>query len=64
VKPMQVKCPHCLASIGQPCIIPGTQQKLSLSGAHPSRLELAGLRPEYGAVERYRDMFKPRDEID
>ena len=61
MNPTQVKCPHCLASIGQPCTIPGSQDKLALSPAHPSRLELVGLRPAYGVVDRYRDMFNPRD---
>lgn len=58
---MQVKCPHCLAGIGQPCLVPGTRQKLTLSPAHPSRLELAGLTPAYTAVEHYRDRHRPTD---
>ena len=63
MKPNEVACPHCKVSAGQACLIPGTQQMLSLSAAHPSRMEVVGLRPEYGAVNRYRAMFdKPPEE--
>jgi len=39
---MRVKCPHCKASPGQPCVIPGSQQQLRFSMGHPSRVEAAG----------------------
>lgn len=61
---LRVECPHCRATVGQPCIVPGTQQRLSLSPAHPSRLERAGLTPAYSAVEQYRDRHRPTDTPD
>ena len=57
MNPTQVPCPHCLASEGNPCIVPGTQQTLRLSPAHPSRLEKVGQQPAYSAVDRYRHIF-------
>lgn len=39
--PLRVACPHCKASVGTPCSIPGTQQVLVKSRAHPKRVELA-----------------------
>ena len=55
----QVPCPHCHAGVGNACQVPGTAQRLTLSPAHPSRLEKVGLQPAYGAVDRYRDLYRP-----
>lgn len=62
MNPTQVPCPHCHAASGQPCYIPGTDLRLSLSPAHPSRLEKAGLEPVYSAVDTYRAMHRPQDD--
>lgn len=56
-----VVCPHCKAATGQACHS-GTVP-LALSQAHPSRLEAAGLPPDYSAVVRYRSLHQTlRDE--
>jgi hypothetical protein len=56
-----VVCPHCKAPTGQVCHS-GTVP-LALSQAHPSRLEAAGLPPDYSAVMRYRSLhLTPGDE--
>jgi hypothetical protein len=52
-----VKCPHCKAGVGQSCHIGGNP--LTLSAAHPSRLEAAGVDPDYAAVDRYRALAAP-----
>lgn len=39
--PLRVGCPWCGKDPGQPCVIPGTRQKLTKIRAHPSRIEAA-----------------------
>lgn len=41
VNPLSVKCTHCEALPTYPCVIPGTQQLLTRSRAHPIRIEMA-----------------------
>lgn len=52
-----VRCPHCKAGVGQSCHISGVP--LTLSAAHPSRMEAAGVTPDYAAVDRYRALAAP-----
>jgi len=62
MNPTTVVCPHCHAGVSQPCVIPGTGTKLTLSAAHPSRCEEAGMQPTYGAVARYREVWRDVEE--
>lgn len=39
----QVRCPHCEAAPGCPCVIRTTDTPLRLIGAHPSRWKVAGV---------------------
>lgn len=37
---LRVSCPWCHASVGQRCVVPGTNVELTRQHAHPARLEL------------------------
>lgn len=34
-----VRCPHCRAAIGSPCVVPSSGRRLTMSGCHPARAE-------------------------
>lgn len=61
MNPTAVRCPHCQAAEYQPCTVVGSGLRLNYSTAHPSRLERAGLQPEWQAVEKYRKDHAQRD---
>lgn len=50
-------CPHCRASVGTRCTVPATGKPLTLSQAHPSRLESVGLASDTQAVDRFRELW-------
>lgn len=39
--PLGVKCPWCGAGVGERCVTPGTRSVLTLSRAHPARVDAA-----------------------
>lgn len=40
-----VRCPHCRAVAGNPCVVPSSGRPLALSGCHPARTEALNQGP-------------------